>query len=144
MQLTGGSAGVSGRIAYVPQKPWCQFGTLRDNVLFGRPWDEARYRRVIHACALERDLEIMADGDLTEIGERGANISGGQAQRIALARAAYSGADLLLLDAPLSAVDQYTLSHIMAYCIRGLLRGKTVLLVTHKVRRALAAAWGCA
>ena len=82
MQLASGSASVTGRMAYVPQKPWCQFGTLRDNILFGLPWDEARYRRVLHACALERDLDIMADGDLTEIGERGANISGGQAQRI--------------------------------------------------------------
>lgn len=82
MQLTGGTASVHGRVAFVPQKPWCQFGTLRDNILFGQPWDEARYRRVLHACALERDLDIMADGDLTEIGERGANISGGQAQRI--------------------------------------------------------------
>jgi hypothetical protein len=92
-----------------------------------------RYRRVMHACALERDLEIMADGDLTEIGERGANISGGQAQRIALARAAYSGAELYVLDAPLSAVDQYTLMHIMKYAIRGVLAGRTILLVTHKV-----------
>jgi ABC-type transport system involved in cytochrome bd biosynthesis fused ATPase/permease subunit len=95
MQLAGGTASVRGRIAFVPQKPWCQFGTLRDNILFGQPWDEARYRRVLHACALERDLDIMADGDLTEIGERGANISGGQAQRI-VSLVSFSDSDMVV------------------------------------------------
>lgn len=102
MNLTLGEEMVGGKLAYVPQKPWCQFGTVRDNILFGAPFDEARYRRVIFSCALEHDLAIMGDGDLTMIGERGANVSGGQQQRIALARAAYSSADTFLLDSPLS------------------------------------------
>lgn len=133
MNLTSGTEAVGGRFAYVPQKPWCQFGTVRENILFGAPYDEARYRQVVRACALEHDLAILPDGDLTVLGERGANISGGQQQRIALARAAYSDSDTFVLDSPLSAVDMYTSQHIFKHCIKGVMRGKTVLLVTHQV-----------
>jgi ABC-type multidrug transport system fused ATPase/permease subunit len=101
-------------------------------ILFGQPYDEERYRQVIFACALEADLKIMPQGDQTEIGERGINMSGGQKQRIALARAAYSTAQLFLLDSPLSAVDSHTSTHIMKYCIQGLLKDKTILIVTHQ------------
>jgi ABC-type multidrug transport system fused ATPase/permease subunit len=106
MRCTGGIRDVTGTFAYVPQTPWCSHGTVRDNIVFGKPWDEARYRRVIFTCALERDLGLLDDGDLTEIGERGMNLSGGQKQRIALGRAAYSGADIILLDSALSAVGE--------------------------------------
>jgi ABC-type multidrug transport system fused ATPase/permease subunit len=120
--------------AYVPQTPWTALGTVRDNIVFGKPMDEAFYRKVIHACALERDLEIMPDGDETWIGERGGNLSGGQKQRIALARAAYSRAELYVLDSPLSAVDMYTCQHIFKYCIEELMigGGGTVVLATHQ------------
>ena len=135
MRLVGGAASIGGTFAYVPQAPWCAHGTVRDNILFGRQWDEKRYRRVIWATALEPDLRLMDDGDLTLIGERGANLSGGQKQRIALARAAYSGADTVLLDSPLSAVDQFTSTHIFQHCIRDLMlaAGATVVLATHQV-----------
>lgn len=106
MRCRGGGRDVAGTFAFVPQTPWCSHGTVRDNIVFGKPWDEARYRRVIFACALERDLGLLDDGDLTEIGERGMNLSGGQKQRIALGRAAYSGADIVLLDSALSAVGE--------------------------------------
>ena len=134
MTHTSGTVRSRGTTALVPQTPWCAHGTIRDNILFGRAWNEDRYRAVLFACALERDLTIMAEGDLTEIGERGMNLSGGQKQRVALARAAYSGADLLLLDSPLSAVDAYTAQHIMTHCIEGLCisQGATVVLVSHQ------------
>lgn len=120
--------------AYVPQTPWTALGTVRDNILFGKPYDEAFYQKVIHACALERDLQIMPDGDKTWIGERGGNLSGGQKQRIALARAAYSRASLYVLDSPLSAVDMYTCQHIFNFCIKELMLGGggTVVLATHQ------------
>lgn len=136
MTLLSGQESVGGSIAYVPQTPWCSLNTVRENILFGKPWDEYRYRKVLHACALERDLQLMDHGDLTEIGERGLNLSGGQKQRIALARAAYAGASLILLDAPLSAVDMYTCSHIFKHCIQGMMlsEGAAVVLVTHQVQ----------
>lgn len=92
-----------GNLAYVAQQAWIQNATVRENILFGKPYDPAKYERVIEACALKPDLEILPGGDKTEIGEKGINLSGGQKQRIALARAVYSNADVYLFDDPLSA-----------------------------------------
>ena len=78
---------------------------MRDNILFGAEYDKKRFSDVVDACCLASDLEMLANGDLTEIGERGVNLSGGQKQRVNLARALYSDKDLYLLDDPLSAVD---------------------------------------
>eukprot|EP00455_Lapot_gusevi_P029940 TRINITY_DN320_c0_g1_i19.p1 TRINITY_DN320_c0_g1~~TRINITY_DN320_c0_g1_i19.p1 ORF type:complete len:1436 (+),score=492.77 TRINITY_DN320_c0_g1_i19:117-4424(+) len=122
-----------GRVAFVPQFPWIQMGNVRDNILFGLPYDEEKYRRIIHACALERDLSIMPQGDMTPVAERGTNLSGGQRQRISIARAAYAESDVYLMDSPLSAVDWHTANHIMYHCIKTLLRGKTVVMVTHQL-----------
>jgi ATP-binding cassette subfamily C (CFTR/MRP) protein 1 len=129
-----GSCSESHSRAYVPQAPWTALGTVRDNIVFGKPYDEALYRKVLYACALEPDMKLMPNGDHTWIGERGGNLSGGQKQRIALARAAYSRADLYVLDSPLSAVDMYTCQHIFKYCILGLMKGGggTVVLATHQ------------
>lgn len=131
-RLMSGKLDVGGRIAYVTQNPWVQQASVRDNILFGRPYDKKKYDATVHACALEADMATLVNGDLTEIGEGGINISGGQKQRIALARAVYSDSDLYILDSPLSAVDQHTSSHIFDYCIKGLLKKKTVILVTHQ------------
>jgi ABC-type multidrug transport system fused ATPase/permease subunit len=134
LTVRAGSCLTSSSKAYVPQTPWTALGTVRDNIVFGKPFDDALYRTVLHACALEPDLKIMADGDETWIGERGGNLSGGQKQRIALARAAYSRAELYVLDSPLSAVDMYTCQHIFKYCIQELMigGGGTVVLATHQ------------
>jgi ABC-type multidrug transport system fused ATPase/permease subunit len=99
---------MSGSIAYVPQTPWIQSGTVRDNILFGKPMNNEEYDRAIRCCALDKDMENFPHGDLTEIGQRGLNMSGGQKQRIQLARAVYNGADVYLLDDPFSAVDAHT------------------------------------
>ena len=82
-------------------------------------------------CQLEADLSQLVNGLETEIGERGVNISGGQKARISLARACYSNADIYLLDDPLSAVDPPVAKKIFSQCIRGYLKEKAVLLVTH-------------
>ncbi|KJE97611.1 ABC transporter ABCC2 [Capsaspora owczarzaki ATCC 30864] len=131
--ITAGTAKVGGTLAYVPQTSWIQHASVRDNILFGRPMDEARYRRTVFACALESDFKILQFGDMTEIGESGINLSGGQKQRISLARAVYSNSDVYLLDSPLSAVDHHTCTHIFEHCIKGMLRDKTVVLVTHQL-----------
>ena len=90
-------------MAYVEQEPYIYPSTVRDNILFGKSYDEEWYKTVIKACCLESDLEQFRSGDQTEIGERGINISGGQKARVSLARAVYSKAEIYLLDDPLSA-----------------------------------------
>ena len=112
-----------------------QNATLKDNILFGEPFDKDWYEEVIEACALRTDLEMLPGGDQTEIGEKGINLSGGQKQRVSLARAVYSKSDLLFLDDPLSAVDSHVGKHIFNKVIShdGVLGAKTVVLVTHGV-----------
>ncbi|KAM4765363.1 multidrug resistance-associated protein 1 isoform 9-T9 [Cyanocitta cristata] len=124
-----------GSVAYVPQQAWVQNATLEDNIIFGREMSESRYKRVIEACALLPDVEILPSGDKTEIGEKGVNLSGGQKQRVSLARAVYCNADVYLLDDPLSAVDAHVGKHIFEKVIgpKGILKNKTRVLVTHAV-----------
>ncbi|KAK1279384.1 ABC transporter C family member 4 [Acorus gramineus] len=133
MHKISGKVRVCGSMAYVAQTSWIQNGTIQDNILFGLPMEGEKYREVIKACSLEKDLEMMEFGDQTEIGERGINLSGGQKQRIQLARAVYQDADVYLLDDVFSAVDAHTGSDIFKECVRGALKGKTIVLVTHQV-----------
>ncbi|RKO92852.1 P-loop containing nucleoside triphosphate hydrolase protein, partial [Blyttiomyces helicus] len=119
--------------AYVAQTAWLINATIRENILFGSPYDAKRYQETIEACALIRDLETLEGGDLTEIGEKGVNLSGGQKARISLARAAYSHAPILLLDDPLSAVDAPTAKHLLHHCLLGVMKNRTVILVSHAV-----------
>ncbi|CAN1274159.1 ABC transporter C family member 14 [Linum perenne] len=124
---------VRGSTGYVAQTPWIQHGTIAENILFGLPMDKERYQEVLRVCRLEKDLEMMEFGDETEIGERGINLSGGQKQRIQLARAVYQECDIYLLDDIFSAVDAQTGSEIFKECLKGILKDKTILLVTHQV-----------
>uniref|UniRef100_A0A671YDR5 ATP-binding cassette, sub-family C (CFTR/MRP), member 2 n=1 Tax=Sparus aurata TaxID=8175 RepID=A0A671YDR5_SPAAU len=135
MHCTKGFINIQGSLAFVPQQAWIQNATLRDNILFGSPHEEDRFQDVIKACALGPDLELLPGGDLTEIGEKGINLSGGQKQRVSLARAAYSQADIYLLDDPLSAVDSHVGKHLFDKVIgpNGVLKEKTRILVTHGV-----------
>ncbi|KAF9428224.1 hypothetical protein BGZ94_003045, partial [Podila epigama] len=130
-----GVAKVWGSIAYVPQQAWIINASIRDNIVFGKPFDQERYDHILYASGLLPDLEILAAGDQTEIGERGINLSGGQKQRLSLARAAYQDADIYLLDDPLSAVDAHVDQHLWKHLIGpdGLLKNKTRVLVTHGI-----------
>ncbi|OJA08176.1 hypothetical protein AZE42_10977 [Rhizopogon vesiculosus] len=94
---------VPGVCAYVPQSAWLRNASIKDNILFGLPFDEERYQTTLEICALISDLRILEDGDESEIGERGVNLSGGQKARVSLARAVYSRASILLFDDVLSA-----------------------------------------
>eukprot|EP00210_Caulerpa_lentillifera_P008112 g7746.t1 len=126
---------MKGTISYCAQVPWIMAATVRDNIVFGNEFDEDLYDQVISSCALKVDLEQFPFGDQTEIGERGINLSGGQKARIALARAAYSKADINLLDDPLSAVDPKVGRILFDRCIGGvnaLMKNSTRLLVTHQ------------
>nr|XP_025034164.1 multidrug resistance-associated protein 1-like isoform X2 [Pelodiscus sinensis] len=124
-----------GSVAYVSQQAWIQNSILQENILFGLGLNRSYYERVLEACALLPDLEQLPNGDQTEIGERVINISVGQKQRVSLARAVYSNADLYLLDDPLSAVDVHVGKHLFEKLIgpSGLLKNKTRILVTHNL-----------
>ncbi|KAL7753938.1 hypothetical protein RI367_000870 [Sorochytrium milnesiophthora] len=130
-----GRVEVNGRVAYVAQQAWIVNGTLRENILMGAPMDEHLYRRTLYACSLVPDLKVLEQGDMTPIGDKGINLSGGQKARVSLARAVYSRADIYLLDDCLSAVDAHVDKHIFRHVIGscGMLSGKTVIMVTHGV-----------
>ncbi|XP_032773586.1 multidrug resistance-associated protein 4 [Rattus rattus] len=136
---TSGLVSVHGRIAYVSQQPWVFSGTVRSNILFGRKYEKERYEKVIKACALKKDLQLLEDGDLTVIGDRGATLSGGQKARVNLARAVYQDADIYLLDDPLSAVDAEVGKHLFQLCICQTLHEKITILVTHQLQYLKAA-----
>ncbi|KAJ2272600.1 hypothetical protein J3F81_002991, partial [Coemansia sp. RSA 371] len=135
MRLEQGDVAVHGSVAYAPQQPWIMNATLRDNILFGLKYDEAFYIRVIDACALRPDLDMLAAGDLTEIGEKGINLSGGQKARVSLARAVYARADVYILDDPLSAVDAHVGRHLFEHVLgpNGLLRSRCRIHVTNAI-----------
>ncbi|KAI0108580.1 multidrug resistance-associated protein [Nemania sp. FL0031] len=126
------ATGLADTCAYVAQTAWLVNANIRDNILFSSTYDEKRYKDVLVACALQRDLEILDNGDETLVGENGITLSGGQKQRISLARAVYSNSQHLLLDDCLSAVDSHTAKWIFSNCINGpLMKGRTCILVTH-------------
>ncbi|KAI0752859.1 multidrug resistance-associated ABC transporter [Daedaleopsis nitida] len=126
--------GLSHTISYAAQTPWLRHQSIKDNILFGYPYEEERYNTVVECCALQPDLEILEDGDATEIGARGVTLSGGQKARVALARAVYAPTLFVLLDDPLSAVDSHTARFLFEKLLCGpLLAHRTVVLVTHHV-----------
>jgi ABC-type multidrug transport system fused ATPase/permease subunit len=129
--LEGGSVTVPDDVAFASQSPWLQNDTIRANILFSSPFEQARYSRVLQACCLPEDFKELADGDMTVVGENGTSLSGGQKARVALARALYSKAPLLLLDDVFSALDAKTAAGVWKYCFcTDLLKGRTTVLVT--------------
>ena len=129
-----GTIETEGKLVIVPQVPWIFSGTIRDNILFGQPLETKKYEYILDACALKEDLKMFPKGDLTQIGERGISLSGGQQARISLARAVYTEADIYLLDDTLSAVDSKVGQHIFQNCFSGILANRLRILVTHQVQ----------
>lgn len=135
---------IDSAIAYVPQNPWTENGTIRDNILFGLPLDRSRYNEVIFASGLVRDMEILSDGDRTDIGANGVNLSGGQRLRVSFARALYSRAGILIMDDIFSALDADTSHHVYEYGLTGnLAQGRTRILATHHIGLCLSRADYC-
>ncbi|KAL5167382.1 ABC transporter C family member 3 [Glycine soja] len=128
-----GTLKVCGSKAYVSQSPWVESGKIEENILFGKEMDREKYEKVLEACSLTKDLEVLPFGDQTIIGEKGINLSGGQKQRVQIARALYQDADIYLFDDPFSSVDAHTGSHLFRECLLGLLKTKTVIYITHQV-----------
>lgn len=133
MRRTTGTVTFGASRAFCPQYAWIQNATVKQNIVFGRQFDKKWYNQVVDACALRPDLEMLPSGDLTEIGERGITVSGGQKQRLNIARAIYFNADIVLMDDPLSAVDAHVGRHIMDNAICGLLKDKCRVLATHQL-----------
>lgn len=131
LPAVGGKVEVYGTIAYVPQTPWLFPGTLRQNITFGKLYNSAWYNEVLEICGLETDMKCMPEGDKTKVFNAGLSV--GQKARISLARAVYSNADIYLMDDPLNAVDVRQSRHILESCIRGALKNKAILLVTHQL-----------
>lgn len=120
-------------VAYVSQDPWILNGSFRANVTFGQTYDPDKFDRVITACQLKQDVDSFSNKDLTEIGERGINLSGGQKTRVAIARAIYSEADLVLLDAPFGGLDAGVKALLFKEGILQLMASKTVIIATHSL-----------
>lgn len=131
---SGGTVEVNGKLIYASQEAWIFNGSIRENILFGRPFDPVLYREVIRVAALTKDLQQFDEGDQTMVDDRGTSLSGGQRARISLARALYTDADCYLLDDPLSAVDASVAKHIFEKCIKEYLHHKCVILVTHQLQ----------
>ena len=137
--ISRGTIVYSGNIAYVPQKAWLFSGSIRDNILFGKPYDKDKFANTVEVCNLQEDIKRLPRGDLTFVGEKGVVLSGGQRARVSLARAVYADADLYLLDDPLSAVDAKVKGHIFSKCICDQLSDKIRILVSHEKKHLMAA-----
>ncbi|KAH8982831.1 P-loop containing nucleoside triphosphate hydrolase protein [Lactarius akahatsu] len=130
MRRSEGSVRVGGSVAYCPQSAWIQNATIRDNVCFGRLFEEGRYWKAIHDTCLEPDLDVLPNGDITE----GISLSGGQKQRVNICRAIYSRSDILIFDDPLSALDAHVGEYVPNNVILDCSSGATRILVTHALR----------
>ncbi|KAJ8111681.1 hypothetical protein OPT61_g5781 [Boeremia exigua] len=120
-------------IGYCAQTPWLQSMSIRDNILFSETYEEERYKQVLEACALIPDMAEFKHGDLSNIGENGIGLSGGQKARVALARAVYNKAKILFLDDPLSALDHQTADFIVHKLLASsLVKDRITVLVTHR------------
>ncbi|XP_066602982.1 ATP-binding cassette sub-family C member 5-like isoform X3 [Prorops nasuta] len=134
MRMLKGRLMRDGTCAYVSQQAWIVNATFKENILFGEQFDATRYYQALTVCCLKEDINMLPAGDETEIGERGINLSGGQKQRVALARALYANREIYFLDDSLSSVDVHVAAYIFEHLIIGVLKNKTVLLVTHQIQ----------
>ncbi|KAG1469917.1 hypothetical protein G6F56_002980 [Rhizopus delemar] len=124
------------KVAYVSQAAWIEHGTVRENILFSEPWDDSRYRTVLHQCDLLRDLSLFENGDLTIIGDKSISYNAGVDiealyHKVSLARAVYSRAKTVLIDDIFQNLGKVISTFIYENCIRGdLMKDRTIVVVT--------------
>ncbi|KAF9523137.1 ABC transporter [Crepidotus variabilis] len=131
MRKKEGKIAFGGSVAYCPQSAWIQNATIRDNVCFGRPFEEERYWKAVRDSCLMPDLAMLPNADLTEVGEKGISLSGGQKQRLNICRAIYCDTEIQIFDDPLSALDAHVGKEVFWNVFKDVLKGKTRVLVTH-------------
>ena len=129
-----GNIQLSGKISFVSQNSWILNDTIEQNILFFKPMDREKYNKVISICQLIPDLQIFPQGDQTEIGEKGVNLSGGQKARMAIARAVYNDSDIYIFDDPLSALDAYVGMNLFNEVFNDYLKNKTIIISTHALQ----------
>ncbi|KAL7548136.1 hypothetical protein ACHAWF_011427 [Thalassiosira exigua] len=124
-------------LSYAVQVPWIMDASIRENIVMGLPFDEKKYHEVVNACGLAADISSFILGDMTILGDRGIQCSGGQRARVGLARTLYCDSDIVLLDDCLSAVDNKVAQIIFSAMKQlSLKRGRCVVLVTHQLQYA--------
>ena len=131
MNRISGVVATRGSVAYSAQQAWILNDTVRNNILFGKEFDDAKYEEVLSVCCMKNDLKTLQGGDQCEIGDRGINVSGGQKARISLARCCYSDSDIMILDDPIAAVDAHVGRSLFHNCIKRYLHGKTRIMTTN-------------
>ena len=129
-----GNIQLSGKVSFVSQNSWILNDTIEQNILFFKPMDREKYNKVISICQLTPDLLIFPQGDQTEIGEKGVNLSGGQKARMAIARAVYNDSDIYVFDDPLSALDAYVGMNLFNEVFNDYLKDKTIIISTHALQ----------
>ncbi|KRT83567.1 ABC transporter ATP-binding protein [Oryctes borbonicus] len=134
LPVVNGKLNINGSCSYASQDPWLFPGTIRQNILFGLPFEHERYNHIVDICGLRRDFEILPDGDSTLVNDRGLNLSKGQQARVNLARAIYKNADIYLLDSPLSALDATVCKQVFETCFKKFLQKKICIVVMHQVQ----------
>ncbi|KAL3926845.1 MAG: hypothetical protein SGPRY_003110, partial [Prymnesium sp.] len=140
LRLAGEMRMPGGRVGYCGQQVWLARATIRENILFGLPLERRRYASVLSAVGLTSDVASWPLGDMTEAGERGVALSGGQQARVALARVLYSRPPVILLDDPLAALDPPLASHVWAHAIRAeASRGAAVVVACGSPQQAMKA-----
>ena len=131
MTRNAGVVMVNGSMSLSAQQAWLVNETVKNNILFGKPYDEKKYKEIIDVCSLKDDLKMLQGGDECEIGDRGINVSGGQKARISLARCCYSDSDIVVMDDPIAAVDSHVGKALFNKCIHKYMAGRTRILVTN-------------
>jgi len=125
---------ISGKISYVSQTPWILNDTLKNNIILFSPYNESKYKKILEICELNQDIKLLIGGDMTEIGEKGINLSGGQKTRLAIARAIYNESDIYIFDDPLSSLDAYVGKKIFDNVFNDYLKNKSVIISTHAIQ----------